>query len=69
MEMCVHLKVCESCGCLWYRPQTDGRVYCKECEVKLRDFPSPESRKRRGPRGRKALMKVWAVADAMGGVE
>jgi len=67
MEMRVHLKICESCGCLWYRPQSHEGVYCKGCEVKLKDFPSPESRKRRGRVGRRPLMKVWAVADAMGG--
>ena len=48
MEMRVQLKVCEGCGCLWYRAQTQGSVYCKECETRLRNFPAPESRKRRG---------------------
>ena len=48
MELRVQLKICEGCGCLWYRAQTQGSVYCKECETKLKDFPSPESRKRRG---------------------
>ena len=62
MELCVQLKVCEGCGCLWYRSETQGTVYCKECEVKLKDFPSPESRKRRGRPSRKVLAKVWAVA-------
>jgi uncharacterized Zn finger protein (UPF0148 family) len=69
MELCVQLKVCEGCGCLWYRSQTQGTVYCKECEVKLRDFPSPETRKRRGRPSRKTLVKVWAVAESVGGVE
>jgi len=48
MDLCVHLKICEGCGCLWYRAQTQGSVYCKGCETKLQDFPTPESRKRRG---------------------
>jgi len=62
MELCVQLKVCEGCGCLWYRAQTEGTVYCKECETKLREFPSPETRKRRGRPPRKPLVRVWAVA-------
>jgi hypothetical protein len=67
MELRVQLKVCEGCGCLWYRAQTQGSVYCKECEVKLKDFPPAESRKRRGRPGRKPLPKVWAVATTVGG--
>ena len=67
MEMRVQLKICEGCGCLWYRAQTQGNVYCMECERKLKDFPSPETRKRRGGPCRKALPKVWAVAEAAGG--
>jgi hypothetical protein len=68
MELRVHLKICEGCGCLWYRAQTLVSVYCKECETKLNDFPTPESRKRRGRPGRKQqLTSVWAVAQATGG--
>ena len=48
MELRVQLKICEGCGCLWYRAQTQGMFIAEECEVKLKDFPSPESRKRRG---------------------
>jgi uncharacterized Zn finger protein (UPF0148 family) len=69
MELCVQLKVCEGCGCLWYRSQTQGTVYCKECEAKLKDFPSPETRKRRGRTSRKTLVNVWAVAESVGGAE
>jgi uncharacterized Zn finger protein (UPF0148 family) len=69
MEVRVQLKVCEGCGCLWYRAQTQGSVYCKECEFKLRDFPSPESRRRRGRPSRKKLARVWAVAEAAGGAQ
>jgi uncharacterized Zn finger protein (UPF0148 family) len=69
MEVRVQLKICEGCGCLWFRTQTQGSVYCSECECKLKDFPSPESRKRLGrPRGAQ-LSKVWAVAEATGGVQ
>ena len=28
MELRVQLKICEGCGCLWYRAQTQGSVYC-----------------------------------------
>jgi uncharacterized Zn finger protein (UPF0148 family) len=66
MDLCVHLKICEGCGCLWYRAQTQGSVYCRECEAKLKDFPTPESRKRPG---RKTLVRVWAVAEARGGAQ
>jgi uncharacterized Zn finger protein (UPF0148 family) len=69
MELRVQLKVCEGCGCLWYRAQTIGSVYCKPCETKLKDFPSPESRKRRGRPSRKHLTTVWAVAQATGGAQ
>ena len=68
MELRVQLKICEGCGCLWYRAQAQGSVYCQSCETKLKDFPSAESRKRRGRPGRKPLANVWAVAEAMGGM-
>lgn len=63
MEMSVQLKICEGCGCLWYRIQTEGSVYCKDCKTKLREFPSPETRKRPG---RKPLPRVWAAAVSGG---
>ena len=70
MELRVHLKICEGCGCLWYRAQTLGSVYCLSCETKLKDFPTPESRKRHGRRpGRKVLAKVRAVATETGGAQ
>ena len=69
MEMRVQLKICEGCGCLWYRAQTQVSVYCKECESKLKEFPTPESRKRRGRPSRKPLIRVWAVADTTGGAQ
>jgi uncharacterized Zn finger protein (UPF0148 family) len=67
MELRVQLKICEGCGCLWYRAQTQGSVYCHTCEKKLNDFPTPETRKRRGRPGRKVLSRVWAVATETGG--
>jgi hypothetical protein len=69
MELRVHLKICEGCGCLWYRAQTQGSVYCKACEARLRDFPSPESRKRRGRPPRKPLVQTWAMSEVTGGAE
>jgi len=68
MELRVQLKVCEGCGCLWYRAQTQGTVYCRDCEVRLREFPSPETRKLRGRPPRKALPRVWGMV-AVGGAE
>jgi uncharacterized Zn finger protein (UPF0148 family) len=69
MEVRVQLKVCEGCGCLWFRAQAQGTVYCSECESKLKDFPSPGSRRPRGRPCHKRLSKVWAVAEAAGGVQ
>jgi hypothetical protein len=70
MDLRVQLKICEGCGSLWYRAQTQGSVYCVRCEIKLKDFPSPETRKRPGwpsRPSRKILAKVWAVAVETGG--
>jgi hypothetical protein len=67
MEVRVHLKICEGCGCLWYRTQNQGSVYCRDCRVKLREFPSPESRKRRGRPRHTQVATIWAVAEATGG--
>jgi hypothetical protein len=74
MEVRVQLKVCEGCGCLWYRAQNRGNVYCRDCQTRLEEFPSPQSRKRRGRPSRKVLInpplvKIWAVADVPGGAQ
>ena len=47
----MQLKVCEGCGALWIRSLVCG-VYCKHCSVLLSEFPTPQSRKRRGRRAR-----------------
>jgi hypothetical protein len=61
MELRVHLKVCEGCGCLWYRAQIDSGVYCSPCQERFKQFPAAHSRKRRG-RPRKAILPaVYAV--------
>lgn len=63
MELCVHLKVCEACGCLWFRTQAETGVYCSTCRERFKEFPSPQSRIRRG-RPRKAILPaVFAVED------
>jgi uncharacterized Zn finger protein (UPF0148 family) len=49
----VKMKVCEACGALWYRRDGDLSPYCGGCEIKLRDFPTAESRKRRGRKPKK----------------
>ncbi len=74
MEVRVQLKVCEGCGCLWYRAQSHGNVYCRDCQTRLEEFPSPQSRKRRGRPSRQLLInqplvKVWAVAEIPGGAQ
>jgi predicted amidophosphoribosyltransferase len=69
MEVRVHLKICEGCGCLWYRMQNQGSVYCKDCRAKLREFPAPDSRKRRGRPSHKHVAAIWAVAEALGGAQ
>jgi hypothetical protein len=68
MELRVQLKICEGCGCLFYRTEARENIYCHVCKEKLRDFPSPESRKRRGRPGRKTIPRIWAVGTAAGGV-
>ena len=49
----VKLKICEACGSLWYRAEGNSSAYCGACEAKLKDFPTVESRKRRGLPSRK----------------
>ena len=69
MELRVQLKVCEGCGCLWYRPSNQGTVYCLDCREKLETFPSPETRKQRGRPVSRKLFDVWAAATAERGAE
>jgi hypothetical protein len=71
MELRVQLKVCEGCGCLWYRAMSQRSVYCRACEAKLKDFPPAEPRKGRGRPGRKLLrgLGLWAFAQAPGGAQ
>jgi len=61
MELRVHLKVCEACGCLWFRVQAETSVYCPACYERFKDFPTPESRRRRGRPKKTTLPAVFAV--------
>ena len=61
MELRINLKVCEGCGCLWYRTHVETRVYCTPCENRFKEFPTPQSRKRRGRPKKTTLAAVFAV--------
>jgi hypothetical protein len=61
MDLRVHLKICEACGCLWYRAHVDIRVYCAACNERFKEFPTPQSRKRRGRPRKTTLPTVFAV--------
>ena len=69
MDLRIQPKVCEGCGCLWFRALGQVNVYCHGCETKLREHPEPGTRKRRGPARRKAVPQIWAVAEAVGGAQ
>jgi hypothetical protein len=69
MELRIQLKICEGCGCLWFRALGQVNVYCHRCETKLQDHPDPLSRKRPGRARRNPLPEIWAVAQAIGGAE
>jgi hypothetical protein len=61
MELRIHLKVCEGCGCLWYRTHVETTVYCTSCKDRFNEFPTPQSRKRRGRPKKTTLPTVFAV--------
>lgn len=69
MELRVQLKTCEGCGSLWYRVQTEGSVYCKQCKTRLREFPTPQSRRRRGRPSSRPVEIAWSAAAVLGGAE
>jgi len=69
MDLCVQLKICGGCGCLWLRAQNHSGVYCFGCDATLKQFPTVESRRRRGPKQNKPLISIWAVANGAGGME
>lgn len=50
-QFCVELKVCEGCGGLWLRAQNGNQnhgVYCRNCALRLSEFPAPRGRSRAG---------------------
>jgi hypothetical protein len=67
MELRVQLKVCEGCGCLWYRPKPVASPYCKECTVRLKDFAISTRRRRRSPRNQP--MRSYTSALTCGGAQ
>ena len=66
MQLFVDLKICESCGSLWYRAAGEVQVYCKGCEAKLGEFPLPRLRRRPGGR-RKHTVRSGGVLQAPAG--
>jgi len=64
MELRVHLKVCEACGCLWFRAQVETTVYCAACYKRFKDFPTPVSRRRKGRPKKANLPTVFAVQES-----
>lgn len=62
MDLRVQLKVCEGCGCLWYRTQNQRGIYCLGCDARLKQFPPVLSRKRPGRKTGVTLSRIWAVA-------
>lgn len=61
MELRVHLKICEACGCLWFRAQVETTVYCSACYERFKDFPTPAVRRRKGRPKKTTLPTVFAV--------
>ena len=67
MELRVNLKVCEGCGCLWYRAQVETGVYCQSCDERFREFPAPRIKKSSGRPKKITLPTVFAVEAGVGG--
>ena len=55
MHMLIDLKICESCGSLWYRAAGGVQVYCSGCATRLGEFPLPRLRTRPGGRRKKTI--------------
>lgn len=55
MEIPVELKTCEACGSIFTRPSAEQNPYCARCTDILKDFPTPETHKRRGRPARKHI--------------
>ena len=67
MQLFLDLKICESCGSLWYRVMGGAEIYCKACKVKLREFPSPRTRRRPGGRRKGQTYRFGLVEVVAGG--
>ena len=67
MELLLELKICEGCGSLWYRIQNQRTVYCKHCELRLRDFPAPTAQRRRRSSRRNPSLDFEPEACLAGG--
>jgi hypothetical protein len=67
MNMFVTLKVCESCGSLWYRAAGEVKVYCSGCAAKLGEFPQPRLRKRPGGRRKHGVTSSKIFQVPVGG--
>jgi hypothetical protein len=68
MELTLELKICEGCGCLWYRVRNQESVYCRECENRLSEFPAPtRQRRRRWPKFKLLFRPLPAASTAGGG--
>jgi hypothetical protein len=61
MDLRVHLKICEACGCLWYRAQAETTVYCFACQQRLKEFPTPKNGRGKGRPRKTILPTVYAV--------
>ena len=67
MHMFVDLKICESCGSLWYRAAGGPTVYCASCALKLGEFPNPRLRRRPGGRQKQQTNGLSLVSVAVRG--
>ena len=67
MHVLVDLKICESCGSLWYRAAGEVQVYCGSCAAKLGEFPLPRVRRRPGGRRKHAVTSSGLFTVTNGG--
>ena len=67
MQVFVDLKICESCGSLWYRAAGGMQVYCDSCKIKLREFPLPRLRRRPGGRRKHTVTSTGVLQMPVGG--
>jgi hypothetical protein len=66
--LCVHLKVCEGCGNLWFRTQSAENVYGHCCAGKLAQHAKARPEQRHGRRAKRHQMTL-IQAVMMGGAE